>query len=107
MIALGAGLVSDDGTLVEKGPGGLIARCPSLSIQGLIEARGIGLLHSPYVGPMPLDVVVDLDQLETQRLPLARKVTLLDVTLPLVLRPQTPHLAEAMMLWLQSGRSEA
>ena len=106
MLALGARLVSDDRTLVTATPGGLVARCPSDAIRGLIEARGIGLLRADPLDQAPLALVVDLGQAETHRLPPPRRITMLGVTLPLLHRPQTDAFPEALMLYLATGVQE-
>lgn len=104
LLALGAGLVSDDRTAVWVQHGHLHARCPAAEIHGLIEARGIGLLRAPTVDSAPIALVADLSQPETERLPLRRKVTILGCELPLVLQVQNGHFAEALMLYLRHGR---
>jgi HPr kinase/phosphorylase len=104
LLSLGAGLVSDDRTLVSAGAGHLFARCPSREIQGLIEARGVGILHTPVVESVEVVLVVDLGQLEDQRLPPFRRVTILGCELPLVLRVQNDHFPDALMLYLRHGR---
>jgi HPr kinase/phosphorylase len=104
LMSLGAGLVSDDHTLVLPGDGHLLARCPSPRIEGLIEARGIGILRAPVLESAEIVLVVDLGQLEDQRLPPFRKVTILGCELPLVLRVQNDHFPDALMLYLRHGR---
>lgn len=103
MIALGARLVADDQTELADEDGRLIARCPA-ALSGLIESRGIGLLRVPPAGPAEVVLVADLAQQEPERLPPRREIVLAGVTLPLVLRPQSPHLAESLLLWLADGR---
>lgn len=104
MLALGAVLVSDDRTEVWADGGQLHARCPSSAISGLIEARGIGILHAPVLDQVPVNLVVDLAQLEAERLPPERRITILGCDLPLVLQVQNDHFPGALMLYLQHGR---
>lgn len=80
LIALGATLVADDRTELSIGPQGLTANCPP-AIQGLIEARGVGLLQVPYVQDIPVLLAVDLDQDEQDRLPSRHNVVLLGQSL--------------------------
>jgi HPr kinase/phosphorylase len=103
MISLGAVLVADDRTDVSVAGANLIARCPA-PIRGLIEARGVGLLRSPALDSALIALVADLGQLEDQRLPPLRKITILGCEVDLVLRPQNDHFPEALLLYLQHGR---
>jgi HPr kinase/phosphorylase len=105
MLALGARLVSDDRTEVLLQGAGLLARCPADSIRGLIEARGLGLLRADPV-EAPVALVVDLGTPETDRLPPPRSIKMLGMTLPLLRKPQTDPVAQALMLYLQGGRQE-
>lgn len=104
LIALGAQLVSDDRTRVEAGEGRLSASCPNPALQGLIEARGLGILHAPAVDSAALTLAIDLARPEPERLPPHRTVTILGRPLPLVLHPQNDHFTEALMLYLRHGR---
>lgn len=106
MIGLGAKLVSDDLVALEVEEGALMARCPRPALQGVIEARGIGLLRAPFVAEVPVALVVDLGQPETDRLPPRRRTVIAGVSLPLVLQPQNDHLALALSLYLRGGRVE-
>ncbi|WP_284323587.1 HPr kinase/phosphorylase [Cypionkella aquatica] len=103
LIALGAALVADDQTEITAQNQELIATCPA-SISGKIEARGVGILHSPACGPTPISLVIDLDQPETDRLPPHRRISLLDVTLPLVLGSQSNHFPASVLCYLKGTR---
>ena len=104
MIALGAELVSDDRTLVMVEAGKLEATCPNPAMQGLVEARSLGILRAPVVERVALALAVDLSQREPDRLPPFRTVTILGIPLPLVLHPQNDHFPDALMLYLRHGR---
>ncbi len=106
MMALGARLVSDDRTLVWRQGTGLLARCPTPAIRGLIEARGIGLLRTDPLDQAQVALVADLDRTETDRLPPNRRITIMGIDLPLVLRAQDDHFPAAMMVYLQGGRQD-
>lgn len=106
LISLGARLVADDRTALTREGAGLVARCPSDAIRGLVEARGVGLLRAPVADAVPLALAVDLGQAERERLPPRRSLTLFDCDLPLVLRPQNDHLPDALFLYLREGRQE-
>jgi HPr kinase/phosphorylase len=104
LITLGAVLVSDDRTLVTAQAGCLSASCPNHALQGLIEARGLGILRAPCVESVELVLAVDLGQREPDRLPPQRSVTILGTLLSLVLHPQNDHFPDALMLYLRHGR---
>ena len=103
LLTRGAALVADDQTEITLTDGQLVARCPA-PLRGLIEARGLGLLHAPAIDSAVLSLVVDLSQAETERLPPRRKVTILGCALDLVLQVQNDHFPDALMLYLRHGR---
>ncbi|MDA5093208.1 HPr kinase/phosphatase C-terminal domain-containing protein [Aliiroseovarius sp. KMU-50] len=74
LIGLGAKLVADDLTRVASGAETPTAYAPD-KMAGLIEARGLGLIHVPHVLSAPVKLVVDLSQVEQERLPPSRPVT--------------------------------
>lgn len=102
MIALGAKLVADDRTIVIARGGRLIAHCPP-TLEGLVEARHMGLLRLPAHGPCPLTLAVDLAQVETERLPPPRDLSLLDLSLPLLHKVDRADFPSALLLYLQFG----
>lgn len=104
LMAIGASLVSDDRTILVNVEGTLIASAPS-SIRNLIEARGIGILNAKSLIQSEVHCVIDLDQLERERLPKERKVTLLGIELPLLLRVDGLHFAPGVDLFVRQGRS--
>lgn len=103
LIALGAALVADDQTLVERQGDALIASAPE-KLKGLIEARGMGLLRAPPAPPTPLTLVADLDSAAEGRLPPQEHAEILGLTLPLVRRLDHSHFAPALLLHLAQGR---
>jgi HPr kinase/phosphorylase len=105
LIGMGASLVADDGVLLSRGPEGrVIARAPA-AIRGLIEARGVGLLRARAADDVPLALVVDLSQVESDRLPPERTTTLLGTELPLLHKVESPHFPAAIRQYLAAGRS--
>ncbi len=102
LMAYGAQLVADDRVLVQLLDGQVIARAPD-PIRGLIEARCMGLLKAQIRSPVPVVAMVDLEQLETERLPRRQTTRLLGKTLPLVKRVDAPHFAPALMQFLRCG----
>lgn len=80
----GARLVADDQVLLHRDGERVLTRAP-VSIAGLIEARGIGLLRIEPLDQAPLVLIADLlpsDQIE--RLPEANFETLLGIDVPLL-----------------------
>ena len=103
LIALGAKLVSDDRTILTSKAGRLVASCPP-AIRGLIEARGLGLIRAETLTSAKVDLVVDLGQTETFRLPPQRYTTLCGLTCALVLGQQTPHFPSFLLAYMMGGR---
>ncbi|MGJ8615203.1 MAG: HPr kinase/phosphorylase [Sulfitobacter sp.] len=106
LLALGGGLVADDRTQITLQKQMLIASVPS-AISGLIEARGVGLIAAPYVGPTPLALVIDLSQLEKQRLPATHTHTILGISLRCFHNAPSPHFAAAIWLYVHSTLDRA
>ena len=103
LMALGAKLVADDRTILTNKAGTLIAKCPP-TIRGLIEARGLGLIHAETLASARITLVVDLGQSETDRLPPFRHTSLCGVTCDLVLGQQTPHFPSFLLAYVMGGR---
>ena len=105
LMALGCGLVADDQTILIRRGDDLFADCPA-RIAGLIEARGVGLLTAVPAGPSRVNVCIDLDQIETERLPPHRSVSYLGVALPLFHKVESAYFAAAILQYLKAGRSD-
>ena len=105
LLALGADLVADDRIEITAEDGRAIARCPG-AISGLIEARGIGILRLHSVPMAELALVVDLGQVETNRLPPRRHVSIAGVQIDLVLGPISGHLSASVLCYLKGQRHE-
>lgn len=103
LIALGADLVADDQTVLEPKGAHLIASAPP-ALRGLIEARHVGLLNCPAATDVPVHLVADLSQHETDRLPPSRQITLGGVVLDLVHGSTAPHYPSALLCHLRHGR---
>ena len=104
MMALGAGLVSDDRTRLSRPDDGPpIAAAPD-AIRGMIEARGLGLIQTGAAGPTRLVAVLDLSVTETRRLPEPRWTRIIGFNLPLVYGVDASGFPAALLLWLRSGR---
>ena len=83
LISFGAELVADDLVMTARSADDVILS-PRAGFEGLIEARGVGILRLAFAGPVPLRVVVDLDQTELHRLPRRRSHEILGVNVHLV-----------------------
>ncbi|WP_373355767.1 HPr kinase/phosphorylase [Pseudoroseicyclus sp. CXY001] len=103
LMAYGAELVADDRTIVTGEESALFAAAPA-AIAGMIEARHIGLLNAPARPRARLFAAIDLGQVEEQRLPPRRKLTLLGCDLPLLHKPVTGHFAAATWAYMKAGR---
>jgi HPr kinase/phosphorylase len=103
LMALGARLVADDRTILTVQGNQLIATCPP-TLRGMIEARGVGILHADAHDSAPLVLAVDMDQTEVLRLPPLRSVTFLERTITLVHSVPSPHFPPALVQYLKAGR---
>lgn len=104
LLALGAGLVGDDGVRLRLVADRVLA-CPPPAIAGLIEARGIGILQSAAGTEVPLALVVDMDRASAGRMPEAQVEIVLGVELELISGKDVANLAAAIMVKLRnSGR---
>jgi HPr kinase/phosphorylase len=102
LLALGAGLVADDRTRLWLAEGRIMADAPA-TIRGQIEARGMGILSLPAVGPQPLALIVDLDTESAERLPPLTHADLLGQSVPLVKKADHAHFPAAILLYLIHG----
>ncbi|WP_121060429.1 HPr kinase/phosphorylase [Chachezhania antarctica] len=105
LMALGARLVADDRTVLERRGDDVIASAPE-TIRGLIEARGIGILHAPVAAEARIALAVDLDRVEAHRLPPVRTITLMGQSVPLLHKVDNVHFAAAILHYLAWGRRE-
>ncbi|MCK4861155.1 MAG: HPr kinase/phosphatase C-terminal domain-containing protein [Rhodobacteraceae bacterium] len=105
LMGMNAVLVADDRVIVTNDEGVLFAQCPP-AIKGLIEARGIGLLAAKSQPSTLITCVVDLDQIEPDRLPPNRSLTILGVEIDLVFGKDRPNLAAALNQLMKIGRVE-
>ena len=103
MMAAGASLTADDRVCLTRQEHAIIASAP-VPLAGLIEARGIGLLNADPGGPVAVTCVIDLDQVETDRMPPLRHTNLLGQSVTLLFRVDTPHFPAALVQYLKAGR---
>lgn len=103
LMAHGAQLVSDDQTILTRHADTILATCPP-NLRGMIEARGIGLLAAKPRKTARICLVVDLDQIETDRLPPKRNSDLLGVPIDLVFGSTSGHLPYGVLQYARAGR---
>ncbi|MFK7869715.1 MAG: HPr kinase/phosphorylase [Roseobacter sp.] len=105
LMALGCKLVSDDRTELRASDGMIEARAPEV-IRGLIEARGLGLLHADTVRLAQVAFVITMDHEECDRLPPLRHMEILGRTLICVRNSQQCDFPAAVLQMLKQGRAE-
>lgn len=102
LMAMGAGLVADDRTRLWRLGGQVMAAAPE-TLRGLIEARGVGILRLPDLGPRPLSLIVDLDREVADRLPPPTHEDVMGIRLPCLGRVSHRHFPAAILLYLRHG----
>ena len=81
----GALLVADDQVILTR-QGESLTASPPPQIQGMMEVRGLGLIHCSFKAQTHLSLAVDLTpNLEVPRMPQARYFEALDVRVPLLI----------------------
>ena len=103
LMALGAELVADDRTELRLENGTVMARAPE-AIRGMIEARFVGILAAKALECAPIHLVIDMNHVETDRLPPKRNTELLGQSLPLLYRVDADHFPAAVIQLLAYGR---
>lgn len=103
MIAQGAVLISDDQVQLELLGQSVVAK-PIPGFEGMIEARGVGILQTPWAPQVTLEVVVDMDTTELQRLPPHRSVSLLGQEVPKIYGRENPFLVASLLTLLRGQR---
>lgn len=102
LIALGGVLVSDDRVVIDAREGGIWLSAPK-PLAGRIEARGMGILQVPSA-PAWAAVAVDMETVETKRLPPERTKSLAGATLPLLRKVESRSFAAMLQVYLRGGR---
>ena len=102
LLAYGCALVSDDQTWLHK-QGSVLAGRPPDTIQGRIEARGLGIISAQSSQTNKIVMSIDLNQSEQERIPPRRSITYLGVNIPLYYATQNPAFAAAVLQLLKAG----
>lgn len=105
LMAYGCVLVSDDQTCVKSLSDGLWASAPA-PLEGLIEARQLGLLRADFETSARVALVVDLDQTEQHRLPEHHSVTILGYCMPVLHKVESRYFAAGILQYLKAGRRD-
>lgn len=93
LIDRGAMLVGDDGVMLDVQEGRLIA-APHPQIAGKLEVRNVGLIDVPVSSPVPVALVLRLDDTVPRYVEEADRADIEGVNLPLIrLWPDSPVLA--------------
>ena len=82
----------------------LIASAPS-RLFGLIEARGVGILQAHALPKATIQLAVDMATPETERVPPDRRKKVLECSLPLLHKVESPHFAAAIRQYLKGDRA--
>ncbi|NBD30865.1 MAG: serine kinase [Alphaproteobacteria bacterium] len=105
LLALEADLVSDDITWLQRQRDTVTASAPK-DASAAIEARFVGLLRASLSGPVPVALVIDMGQAETERLPPPRTWSLLGVPFPCLHKVAQRHFPAAVAQYIRHGRLE-
>ena len=105
MMALGAGLIADDRTLLCPVLGGAPRASAPQGLPPAIEALGLGLLIADLAAPAAVAAVVDLSHTETERMPPERRIRLLGYEIELYHNIASPYFPAALMQYLAKGRA--
>ncbi len=106
LIAKGAELVADDLTRLQRDGTQVFALAPP-RLQGVIEARGVGLLRAPFRERAALRLVVDLGRIEAERLPHNHVTDLLGVEIETIYGIDAAWFAAAIKQLVTFGRHDA
>ncbi|WP_240705108.1 HPr kinase/phosphorylase [Pacificoceanicola onchidii] len=106
LMTRGALLIADDRVIVEKGDAGAVWMRSPDAIFGMIEARGVGLLKAAAAEKGRLCAVLDLDCVETERLPEVRTTEVLGENVPLLHNSASSYFAAAILQYLKGGRKD-
>ncbi|MGX9356721.1 HPr kinase/phosphorylase [Roseobacteraceae bacterium S113] len=105
LLSMGAELIADDRVNVARRDDALFLSRPA-TLPQKIEARGMGLLDVPTkTSPTPLHLIVDLNHVETTRLPSQRQLEWLGISCPLVHNVAHAHFPAAIWTYLYHGSS--
>lgn len=103
LIGLGARLVGDDMVRLESQDGVLVASAIG-RLDGVIEARRVGLLRAPFQARTLVSLCVDMDQEEKERLPHTRVTNLLSCDVETIYKVSAAYFPAAIKQLVTTGR---
>lgn len=103
LMALGASLVADDRVQIWREGDTLMADAPD-RLRGLIEAREVGILRVDAAGPHAIVLCIDMDAIETARLPEPQEIMLLDRPITVLKKSKLAHFPAAIIAYLRGQR---
>ncbi len=102
LMALGATLVADDRVLIMPSEGGGIMMTAPKALEGLVEARGMGLIKAPFQ-PARLRAVVDLAAVEDKRLPDRHETLIAGEVFPIFRKVESDSFPAMLLAYLKGG----
>lgn len=105
LMAFGADLVADDRTLITREGDVLWATAPK-ALSGMIEARSVGLLNARPITTAKVHVIIDMDVMETDRLPLPHSRVIGGVSCECLHKVDSPYFPAAVLQYLREGRRD-
>jgi len=102
LMAFGAELVADDRCDLSDSPQGILAKRPE-RLPEAIDARGLGVLSAPCVGPTLLAGVLDLECATQDRIPQLHEVQIGRHQVPLLHSFDASHMPAALFHFLKHG----
>ena len=103
LMAHGAALIADDRTILARCETDVMLSAPP-TLPAKIEARGVGLLSADLAPPAPLKLIVDMGQLENQRLPPKRFVNVYGHKVALLHGSRDVQFPAALLLFMNGLR---
>ena len=103
LMGLGATLIADDKTFLQRSNDKVLASCPK-SIEGQIEARGIGIISVPFVNDVPVSLIVDLSNSVNERMPEYDTESHFGISIRRIGRAPLDAFAEAIYLICVGGK---
>lgn len=103
MIAGGATLVSDDQVQLSVKDDALFAHAIP-PYEGMIEARGIGILQTAFTPEVQVAFVVDMETTELHRLPPLRSETLMGLEIPKICGRENAFLVPSLLTLMRGKR---
>ncbi len=103
LLGLGARLIADDLTTVERQGRRVFALAPP-RLRGVIEARNVGLIRAPFLARAQVCLVVDLEKNEPERLPHNHVTDLLGLRVETIYKVEASHFPAAIRNLVLFGR---